>query len=226
MTGRQRIPDCRKLAVALAVLRCVQNGHRLCGKPLRAGASESLLIPADDLLLVAQHTLSAIKQGAVPRADVAFCWRQLKLSQWELDDHEKHLDADMLARFQTDIGAVEELARQFHAQSATGTLDSATPKWLHDLIQGATTSYAAQVCFKAVSSVALNSGLPWALVTFALFKGEDSDMLSTLENVYKDLYADTEKDEWCGLIPDKPESFVSATQDMLRECLILGCMLT
>lgn len=161
---------------------------------------------ADDLLHAASHTLAAIKQGKVDKSGTAFCWRQLKLAQWELDDHCALKDNAARQQLDADIKAVERAATEFNQKDAPEKVAD-YPSWLAALVAGATEFHAQQAAFTAVSFVASHYGLPWLSVfrylTTAVTAAETSDMLRMLSNVYLDMYRTMDGcdiDEWCGII--------------------------
>ncbi len=204
------------------VLIATQAGEHLCGAPLRnapLGAEPDL--PVDDLLHVARHTLSAVMQCKVEKQHAAFCWRQIKLAQWELDDHLTLKDNATWQAFDAGIRAIEQEARELHQKDALEQTFK-HPNWLRELVSGATEFYAQQAAFKAVGFVSLHYGLPWAAVCHHLINAPSDDarhVTQMLENVYVDMYKnDDTADEWCGIIRPIAPALDSVAMGMGSAC--------
>ena len=207
------------------VLIATQAGEHLCGAPLRnasLGAEPDL--PVDDLLRVARHTLSAVMQCKVEKQHAAFCWRQIKLAQWELDDHLTLKDNATWQAFDAGIRAIEQEARELHQKDALEQTFK-HPNWLRELVSGATEFYAQQAAFKAVGFVSLHYGLPWAAVCHHLINAPSDDarhVTQMLENVYVDMYENDEGiDEWCGIIRPTAPALGSVVTDMGSACKVV-----
>lgn len=204
------------------VLIATQAGEHLCGAPLRnasLGAEPDL--PVDDLLHVARHTLSAVMQCKVEKQHAAFCWRQIKLAQWELDDHLTLKDNATWQAFDAGIRAIEQEARELHQKDALEQTFK-HPNWLRELVSGATEFYAQQAAFKAVGFVSLHYGLPWSAVCHHLINAPSDDarhVTQMLENVYVDMYKnDDTADEWCGIIRPIAPALDSVAMGMGSAC--------
>ena len=207
------------------VLIATQAGEHLCGAPLRnasLGAEPDL--PVDDLLRVARHTLSAVMQCKVEKQHAAFCWRQIKLAQWELDDHLTLKDNATWQAFDAGIRAIEQEARELHQKDALEQTFK-HPNWLRELVSGATEFYAQQAAFKAVGVVSLHYGLPWAAVCHHLINAPSDDVrhvTQMLENIYVDMYENDEGiDEWCGIIRPTAPALGSVVTDMGSACKVV-----
>lgn len=203
-------------------LIATQADKYLCDAPLRTASPDvDPDLPVDDLLHVARHTLSAVMQCKVEKQHAAFCWRQIKLAQWELDDHLTLKDNATWQAFDAGIRAIEQEARELHQKDALEQTFK-HPNWLRELVSGATEFYAQQAAFKAVGFVSLHYGLPWAAVCHHLINAPSDDarhVTQMLENVYVDMYKnDDTADEWCGIIRPIAPALDSVAMGMGSAC--------
>lgn len=210
-------------------LIATQADKYLCDAPLRTASPDvDPDLPVDDLLHVARHTLSAVMQCKVEKQHAAFCWRQIKLAQWELDDHLTLKDNATWQAFDAGIRAIEQEARELHQKDALEQTFK-HPNWLRELTGGATEFYAQQAAFKAVGFVSLHYGLPWSAVCHHLLNAPadpaDDDVrhvTQMLENIYVDMYENDEGiDEWCGIIRPTAPALGSVVTDMGSACKVV-----
>jgi hypothetical protein len=210
-------------------LIATQADKYLCDAPLRTASPDvDPDLPVDDLLRAARHTLSAVMQCKVEKQHAAFCWRQIKLAQWELDDHLTLKDNAMWRAFDAGVRAIEQEARELHQKDALEQTFK-HPNWLRELTGGATEFYAQQAAFKAVGFVSLHYGLPWSAVCHHLLNAPadpaDDDVrhvTQMLENIYVDMYENDEGiDEWCGIIRPTAPALGSVVTDMGSACKVV-----